>query len=333
MVVGIAILGVMIVTAIGASSSNQKSGLGLPRTVDQADSGNISPSTITQPVESESGTAKGTVDSGGIAGDEMSSAAAGRASSEAVAAPARDATIDLGLKIIRNGSVDLLVKKSNFDQDVREVERIASRYNGYVSSSSRSGAGKDARSATVKLRVPAAKFDAALDDIRGSGGKVVSLSMTSDDVTSTYVDSESRLRHAQAVEGRLLTLLAKAKTVGEALSIQTRLDTVQESIELEKGQLKMLDQQTSLATIDVSIKTKGAAAKPVDEGTDWGVRDAFDDAAHAFVDSFSNGLIGIAGNLPGLLILAGIALGGRAAWKRRQSHQSNSTQSTDTTTS
>jgi hypothetical protein len=163
-----------------------------------------------------------------------------------------------------------------------------------------------------------------LDDIRGSGGKVVNLTTTSDDVTSTYVDSESRLRHSKAVEGRLLALLAKANTVGEALSIQTRLDSVQESIELEKGQLKMLDQQTSLATIDVSLKTKVTAAEPVEEGTNWGVRDAFEDAAHAFVDSFSNGIVAIAGSLPGLLILLGIGLAGRAAWRRRGSKRSAS---------
>jgi hypothetical protein len=248
----------------------------------------------------------------------MSSGKAGRAAEEtASSAPAKDSSLNLGLKIIRNGTVDLVVKKKSFDDDVREVERIANRYNGYVSSSTRNGSGKDLRSATIKIRVPAARFDQAMDDIRGSGGKVVNLSTTSDDVTSTYVDSESRLRHSKAVEGRLLTLLAKANTVGEALSIQTRLDSVQESIELEKGQLKMLDQQTSLATIDVSLKTKIAAAEPVNEGTNWGIRDAFDDAAHAFVDSFSNGIVAIAGSLPGLLILLGIALAGRAAWRRR----------------
>lgn len=228
--------------------------------------------------------------------------------------------VDLGAKILRNASLEIEVKRSAFDRSYRQARSLAAAHGGYVVSSSARNDSNDLRTATITLRIPGGKFDDAIDELSDLG-KIRNTSVSSEDVTEEYVDARSRLRHAQAVEGRLLVLLGKAKNVSDALVIGDRLDTVQQQIETEKGRLNWLEHMTAMSTVSIELVEKarpgkhaGGQRKHVDT---WGFGAAFKTAAHRFVGNVNRAIISTGGALPALLILFGFGYAGRT-WLRRR---------------
>jgi hypothetical protein len=66
----------------------------------------------------------------------------------------------------------------------------------------------------------------------------------------------------------MLALLSRAKTVGEVLSVQRELTTVQQQLDQVKGRIKYLGNRTAMSTIDVTltpvpVATPKAGPKPV----------------------------------------------------------------------
>jgi hypothetical protein len=117
--------------------------------------------------------------------------------------------------------------------------------------------GIKAKSGQLTIRVPASAFEQAMSDLRGLGS-VEGQSISGQDVTSQFIDLAARLRTWQAQEAVLLRLMRRATSIESTLRVQNQLQDVQFRIEQIKGQLRLLDNQTSLATIDVSLREVGA---------------------------------------------------------------------------
>jgi hypothetical protein len=107
--------------------------------------------------------------------------------------------------------------------------------------------------------VPERGFDAAVKRFAALGD-VQSISTSSEDVTSQYVDLQARLKHQRAVETRLVRFLAKTDTSNEMLAVQDRIDKVQLEIEQLSAQLKSLREQTTYGTLSVFVHERGATA-------------------------------------------------------------------------
>jgi hypothetical protein len=223
----------------------------------------------------------------------------------------------LDSKIIRTATLELEVKRGSFEDAWSDAQAIAGSHGGYIVSASRSGAGDSTRLGTITMRVPTAKFDSAVDRIRDiDRTKVEQLDVASQDVTQEYVDTRSRLRHDRAVEGRLLALLAETDGVSEVLAVQSRLDQVQEQIEVEKGRIDYLDKLTSMSTITVSLHGPGSKAE-ARKDDDSVLGEAWTDARERFAENVASAIVWVGGALPTLLVLAAIGLVGRIAWHRR----------------
>jgi hypothetical protein len=259
----------------------------------------------------------------GVATDAVASAPAGEGfvAKSAVSPVSPDtgsiSAPEVDERIVRTGTLDLSIKRGHFEDTWGDAQGVAHAFGGYVISASRSGAGRDARTGTISMRVPAGRFDQAVDRLRKlTGVKVEQLDVASQDVTQEYVDVQSRLRHDQAVEGRLVALLAQTKTVSEVLSVQTRLDQVQEQIEVERGRIQYLDKLTTMSTIDVTIHERGTA------GTTHHTRSvlgqAWHDAGARMSANIASAIVWFAGALPALVLLLVAAATARILWIRRR---------------
>jgi hypothetical protein len=242
-------------------------------------------------------------------------------------APATDAAVEsvvaspkfsVGVepRVIQTANMQVTYRAGRIDEAFEAAQRTATALGGYVVNSSFDDSRNSRAAASVTLRVPTNQFDRAIERL-GENGRVVSVDVSSQDVSEEYVDIKSRLRHDRAVEARLVALLAKAKTINETLAIQSRLDTVQEQIEIEQGRLTYLDRLTELSTITVTLSERGAASRRT-TGDDWGVRDAFADAAERFVDNVNSAIVALGGWLPALLLAVGVWLVGRSVLRRRR---------------
>jgi hypothetical protein len=214
----------------------------------------------------------------------------------------------VGPQIVKTARLSLTVKKGGFDDAFRQASLVASKYGGFVDSSSAQG-GTTAKSGSVEVRVPSQSFERALADL-GALGTVDGESVSGDDVSSQYVDLQARIKAWEAQESVLLGLMSKATTVQDTLRVQTNLQDVQLEIERLKGQLRVLQDQTDNATIAVSMREAGALViKQQQRSTPWlpSFRKAWHDAAGGLLSVLFAVLVGLGYLVP-------ITLLGLAAW-------------------
>ena len=188
---------------------------------------------------------------------------------------------------------------------------------GFVTSSNASqGVGDRLVRGTLVLRDPQPAYARAMTALARLG-RVRSREEAGEDVSRQVVDLEARRRHLEAVEAQLLGFLRRTRTVAEALAVQNRLDDVQLALEQARGELRYLDDQTSLATISLSVSERGApVASPPKDG--WGLGDAWGAAVRA-LEKVAGGLfVALVTAGPFLLVLALGLLAGRRLVRRRR---------------
>jgi hypothetical protein len=157
-------------------------------------------------------------------------------------------------RIIRNADLTIEVESGPAAQ--QRATAIAEAAGGFIISSdaqNMSTGGKPYVHATVVARVPAARFGAALDEMRKVGSRVVTEKVTGQDVTEEFIDLEARLRVQRALESQLLELLKQAKAVKEAVEVHREIAQVRSEIERVEGRRRFLVNQTDLSTITLRL--------------------------------------------------------------------------------
>ncbi|HLF79597.1 MAG TPA: DUF4349 domain-containing protein [Dehalococcoidia bacterium] len=154
-------------------------------------------------------------------------------------------------KIVQTASIRLQVKEVG--GSFEEVGRVATSAGGFVASSNFSFQGEQ-QIASATIRVPAARYQEVLGQLRSLGAKVDSEGSNASDITEEYSDLQARLRNLEATEAQLLTFLTQARNVSEVLQVQDRLNSVRNEIERAKGRMNLLDKLSDLATITVHLR-------------------------------------------------------------------------------
>jgi hypothetical protein len=210
-------------------------------------------------------------------------------------------------KIVKTGSIALIVGDGKVSSVITKVNGIAKGAGGYISDSKSQEYGDDPTS-TVTIRVPVDRFETVVqqvrDQVKNGVGKVDSSSTSGQDVTASYSDVAAKIQSLTAARDRFLTILSRANTIGETLSVQQRVDSVQLQIDSLRGRLRVLQDQTSMGTLTVTVSEKAKAeTKPHVQS---GLSKSFDDAQHGFTSGVES-LISHSGR--GLLVLIVAAVG------------------------
>ena len=193
-------------------------------------------------------------DSGGNAGSK-SSPASSTAPGGAPDAPLP--TVGEARQIIRNGSADLEVK--SVADAFESVRQIATAAGGMVADSNYTGSG-DKQSGSLTLRVPVDRFGDVLAKLREVAVVVRSISTSSNDVTDEYTDIEATIRNLRAVEAQYTTLLSRATTISDILTVQDRLNGVRLQIDRTEARRQSLASRSEMSTITVSLRPVAAGA-------------------------------------------------------------------------
>ena len=197
-------------------------------------------------------------------------------------------------RIIRTGGISVIIPPDSFNDRFAAVVDAAEDNRGFVAESrSRERAG------TLTVRVPSARFDETLRAIRDLGTVAVE-SVRGQDVTAEYVDLRARLRIEKSRRDVLLRLMDRAESIEQTIRVRNALDETQLRVEQIQGQLRLLDDQTSFATITVDLREEGVAAE-VEAAS---IPNAFERAGAGFVGVIAAIIIGIGYLLP----LVGIGL-------------------------
>jgi hypothetical protein len=148
-------------------------------------------------------------------------------------------------------TADLQLQVWNVSNTLRDVTAQVERQGGFITAKSDSGD----TSASATIRIPAKAFKqtvAGLEEL----GTVTYRNVSSEDVTTQYIDTEARLKNKIVLRNRLKELLEKATAVKDILAIETELNRVQGDIESMEALIKSLKNQVDLATIQLRLERK-----------------------------------------------------------------------------
>lgn len=186
------------------------------------------------------------------------------------------------LKLIRTAQVT--VEVTDFAGAAREVATIAEGLGGYVAESQATRGQQDRQSGTVTIRIPAERFAAAMEGLRGLG-KVRAENVSTQDVTKEYTDLETRLRVKRDTADRLRELLrARTADLGDVLNAERELARVTEEIERLEGERRFYDQQVAFSTIALTLVEPQALVEP---GVFAPITEALRDSASVLAQSLA----------------------------------------------
>lgn len=188
-------------------------------------------------------------------------------------------------KIIKTGHITLEV--ADIAETMGKVAEVADELGGYVVSSHKYEEEKET-SGSIRIRVPADRFDEAFSRLHQLAITIPYESTEARDVTEEYVDLQARLHNLEATEAQYLALLEKAETVEEMLKVQQALSDVRGEIERIEGRIKYLERTSDMALIEVTLRETRGLAEP------WSISDAFKSAVRGlttFGRSLATGLI------------------------------------------
>ncbi len=137
-----------------------------------------------------------------------------------------------------------------------KASAIAYSLGGYVSDSVETNT-----TAFVVMRVPAASDQDALQQLEGLG-TLVSLSSSSNDVTVQYTDLNATLQSLQGEQTSLLTILGQSTNINTTLSVEDRIQQVDQQINEVQSQILQTRTLVSYATVSVTLEQK-AATQPL----------------------------------------------------------------------
>jgi hypothetical protein len=151
------------------------------------------------------------------------------------------------------------VAKGTFSQAFASATQVAVKYGGFVRTSSTAGDGT--KSGSLLIRVPAGKFELAVNDLSGLGN-VQLKTIQGQDVTSQFVDLGARLRNAEREEAVLQKLLNRAPTVEATLRVEGQVSSVELLIEQLQGQIRVLSSQADYGSIQVDLYEQAPTPTP-----------------------------------------------------------------------
>ncbi len=176
------------------------------------------------------------------------------------AAPMRDSTqqapqhgppIEANRDIVTTGSMTITVPNPSEAAD--KAADLAESAKGRVESRSQdAGSGSGRAHTSIVLRIPAAKLDGVLRDLKELG-KVTSADTKSDDVTSQRVDLDARITALQTSVDRLLGIMRDSKDTDALIKAESELSKRQADLDSLRAQRSQLGDQIAYSSVDVTF--------------------------------------------------------------------------------
>ena len=188
-------------------------------------------------------------------------------------------------KLIRTVSLDISLDTSEvLLTSVNDIKELVLKHKGYTTYSN---VNTDSRyaSGNLTVKVPKNNVDSFLNEVRESGYSVTNSIDNYEDVTMEYTDINSRLQVKIKARDRYEDILDKAETVEEIISVQSKLDAIQEEIESVQAKLNVMNNRIDYTEVSIYISCKTSVDKEgFFERAKTRLSDIFYDAGNMFID-------------------------------------------------
>lgn len=153
-------------------------------------------------------------------------------------------------KMIYRASIEL--QTTDYETSETAITELVKSCGGYFETKSLRNRSSGYRYADFTVRVPAAEFEHFCEQV-GTMLHVTYMSSSAENITEAYYDTDARLKTAQIKLERLQTLLAKAETMADIITIESAISETEYEIESLSGTLRHYDALVDYATIDLSL--------------------------------------------------------------------------------
>lgn len=156
--------------------------------------------------------------------------------------------------IIRSATRSM--QSTSFDEDSAAIDTLVRDYEGWFGYRSLSGKayaeGGGGRTLELSIRVPTETMDDFLTDLKQIGS-TVRMTDSSEDVSSEYYDTQTRLDALYAQHARLTELIAGAEDLEDLITLEDKLYDVQFEIDYLEGALRDLGSRAQYSDISVTL--------------------------------------------------------------------------------
>lgn len=164
-------------------------------------------------------------------------------------------------KLIAKGNVDIKVKPENVDSIYDNINALIRKHNGYKSSEK-----QNEFRYSVSASIPSASFEEFTDALNKVGGKMSDKSINVQDVTDSYTDLVSEIKSKEAALEQYRILLKRANKISEIIEIQSKIDDIQNDIDIMNGRRINIDRKVAYSVVDIDlIIVKKEVAKDDDD--------------------------------------------------------------------
>ncbi len=203
-------------------------------------------------------------------------------------------------KIIRNAS--LTISTQTFESSLAALKSGCEGQGGWIESISENVSnGSGLRTAYLTLRIPQETLDAYLAGTEALG-RITYRSESTQDVTASYQDTQTRLNTQLALMERLQALITESGDLSDLLALESQIADTQYQIDSLQSALNATDRQVTYSTVSVTLREEKNA-----DLTDGTV--SFGDRLSSAISVGLNALVTFLGDAAVFLVAAAPFLG------------------------
>ncbi len=172
-------------------------------------------------------------------------------------------------KIIQTAS--MTIKTQAFEADLQQIKASTASLGGRIETASVNGDREKGatRTASLTLRLPAEQLETFLTGTSTLQGRITASSTSSEDVSDTYYDLETRLNTQKTKLARLQELMAQATDVADLIDIESAISDAQYAIDAYTGRLNQYDSQVSFSTVSITLREETMAEAAQEAPSFW----------------------------------------------------------------
>ena len=154
------------------------------------------------------------------------------------------------------------LKSKDVAEAIFDVRNVVDTYAGEVEANeTQTDDEGDPLRARLQLRVPTDQFDEAMQELEDVA-VLISSSGNTKDVTTEVLDRDIRVQVQRRSIERISLLLEQATSIRDVVAIEAQLSQRQADLAVLEKEQRYLDDQTAMATINVSVERIKEETKP-----------------------------------------------------------------------
>ncbi len=175
-------------------------------------------------------------------------------------------------KLVYTASYD--IQTEEYEQDYISIINAASRYNGYVSNESTYGTkpvqqGDPGRMTEIELKIPVENYTKFTADLSGIG-YITNKNQFVDDITTAYMDTESRINLLETRYDKLNQHLKQATKMEDIITLEDEMTQILYELEVLKGEMRGYDNLITYSTINIRLdEVVEITEMPVSKDSFW----------------------------------------------------------------